>query len=251
MPISPVSVTRRSARAVQSVKAARLLLPLSFFALAGCATVDRMKTSSIPQDDYRVRHPIVLGETSQKLDIFPAPDVRGLDGRTAAQVAGFGRLYHATGQGPINVFLPTGGRAALPRDTVAAIRQVLAQSGARTTLLVSRYPVTNADLASPVRLSFTGLKAKVATPCGQWPSDLASGSTIAGWENKPYWNMGCAYQSAIAEQVADPRDLVTPRADDPADAQMRTRAIIALRQGTDPTTDWKTKNTSISSIGAN
>lgn len=246
----PPKVAGRAAGKLLSHTALRLLLPLSVLALTGCANVDRMKTSSIPMDDYRKRHPIVLSEAAQKLDIFPAPEIHGLDGRSAAQVAEFGRLYRTTGQGPINIFVPTGGRARLPRDTVAAIRQALAQGGARPPLQITHYPVANTDLASPVRLSFTGLKARVADPCGQWPSDLASGSTVQGWENKPYWNFGCAYQSALAEEVADPRDLVAPRAEDPADTQMRARAIASLRQGKDPTTDWKTKNTAISSIGS-
>ena len=225
------------------------LLPLGMLALSGCANVDRMKTSSIPMDDYRNRHPILLSETPQQLDIFPSPEIGGLDGRSLAQVVQFGRLYRAGGQGPMNIFLPTRSRVPLPRSAIAAIRRALAEGGARPPLQITRYPVANADLASPIRLSFTGLKARVADPCGQWPSDLASGSTLQGWENKPYWNFGCAYQTAIAEQVADPRDLVTPRAEDPADTQMRARAIGSLRKGEDPTTTWKTKNAYISSVG--
>ncbi|HEY1735175.1 MAG TPA: CpaD family pilus assembly protein [Methylovirgula sp.] len=227
-----------------------VLLPLSLLALTGCATVDRVKTSSIvPEEDYHKRHPIVLAETAQKVDIFPAPELRGLDSRSAAQIGEFAQLYRAGGEGPITIFLPTGGRAAISRGTVPAIRAVLAQNGVRQQILVMHYPVTNPALASPVRLSFTGLKARVADQCGQWPSDLASGSNVSGWENQPYWNMGCSYQSMLAEQVADPRDLVSPRAEDAADTQMRARPIESLRKGSDPTTDWKTKNSSISSVG--
>lgn len=228
----------------------RLLLVLTVLPLAGCASVDRTRTSSIPMDDYRNRHPILLSESGQKLDIFPAQAEQGLDQRSAAQVAQFGRLYQATGQGPVNIYVPSGGMAPVTRATLTAIQQALAAGGARPKLIVTRYPVANANLASPVRLSFIGLKARVADPCGQWPRDLASGSTVDGWDNKPYWNMGCASQSALAEQVADPRDLVGPRAEDPADTQMRSRAIESLRKGSDPTTEWKTKNTSISGIGA-
>ncbi len=73
---------------------------------------------------------------------------------------------------------------------------------------------------------------------------------MQGWDNKPYWNYVCAYQNMIAEQVPEPRDLVGPRAEDPADTVMRARAIDQIRHGTDPTTDWKTKNTNISSVGS-
>jgi pilus assembly protein CpaD len=227
-----------------------LLLPFGVtVALCGCADVDRMSTSSMTMDDYRARHPIVLAEQERRLDIFPSPEIRGLDPHSAAQVAEFGRLYRNTGSGPIRVFIPTLGRGALPPGAVAEMRRALAEGGAVAPLEISTYPVVNRDLASPVRLSFVGLKAKVADPCGQWPSDLASGSSTQGWENKQYWNYGCSYQSMFAEQVADPRDLVGPRAEDPTDTQMRARAISEIRKGADPSTDWKIKNSAISTVG--
>src|ERR1700742_2648195 len=166
MPIIPSRISTGRPPSLLARTALRLLLLTSLAATGGCAaTVDRMKTSSIPMDDYRNRHPIVLAETAQKLDLFPSPHAHGLDGRSAAQVAEFGRLYQASGQGPINVFVPTGPHVALPRETIAGIRQALAEAGTHTNLLVTNYPATNANLGSPVRLSFTGLRAKVATPC--------------------------------------------------------------------------------------
>ncbi len=216
--------------------------------LCGCADIDRMNKSSMTMDDYRDRHPIVLGEQERRLDVFPSPQIRGLDPHSAAQVAEFGALYRNTGSGPIKVFVPALGRGA-PSATTAGIRRALAAGGARAPLEISTYPVINRDLAAPVRLTFVGLKASVADPCGQWPSDLASGSSVQGWENKQYWNYGCSYQSMLAEQVADPRDLVGPRAEDPADTEMRSRAISEMRKGSDPSTDWKTKNSSISTVG--
>jgi pilus assembly protein CpaD len=101
------------------------------------------------------------------------------------------------------------------------------------------YLPPNDGAAPPVRVSFTGLKAIVPTKCGQWPEDLASGSSVEGWKNEPYSNFGCATQSMIAAQVDDPRDFVQPRALGPSDVAMRTRAIEAVRAGQDPGTDWK------------
>ncbi len=228
------------------------LFPLSAVTLLGgcAANVDRMRTSSIAMDDYRNRHPIVLAEAAQKLDIFPPPELRGLDRRSFAQVAEYGRRYHYNGQGPIQVFIPTGANGGASPSTIQSIRRALAAGGAYAPLQVTTYPVVNGGLASPLRLSFYGLKAKVADPCGQWPTDLASGGGLQGWDNKPYWNYGCSYQNMIAEQVADPRDLVGPRAEDPADTEMRARAISEIRKGIDPGTDWKIKASSISSVGA-
>ena len=85
----------------------------------------------------------------------------------------------------------------------------------------------------------SGVKAVVPTACGQWPEDLASGSSVEGWKNEPYSNFGCATQSMIAAQVDDPRDFVQPRALGPSDVAMRTRAIEAVRNGQDPGTQWK------------
>jgi pilus assembly protein CpaD len=201
-------------------------------------------------DDYRNRHPIVLAETPRSLDIFPAPDAHGLDRHSAAQVRDFARAYRMNGHGPITVLVPARG-GAFARSEVEGIRRALAAAGVSAPLEVMTYPIANPALASPVRLSFVGMKAKVANKCGEWPNDLASGSSIEGWENKPYWNFGCSTQAALAAQIADPRDLVTPTSEDPADTRMRTRAIADMRNGTDPVTVWTTKATSISNLGNN
>lgn len=216
--------------------------------LCACNTVDRMETSSIPMDDYRVRHPITLSEASRVLDIFPAGGPGALDRQSAGKLVEFGQLYRQVGEGPILILYPV--NSGVPGHVpVDAIREALAAGGAHATIKVGSYPVAHPLLASPVRLSFTGLKAKVATPCGEWPSDLASGSTIQGWDNKPYWNYGCAYQSAFAAQVADPRDLVEPRGETPTDTLIKARGIATIRKGTDPSTAWTTKAAAISSVG--
>ena len=91
--------------------------------------------------------------------------------------------------------------------------------------------------------------AHVASTCGEGPADLASGSSAEGWQNRPYYNLGCATQSNLAAQVADPVDLVRPRQEDPSDVAMRTRAISAVRTGTDPGTSWTLTNTNIGGLG--
>jgi pilus assembly protein CpaD len=219
-------------------------------ALCGCNTVDRTETSSIPMDDYRVRHPITLSESERTVDIFPVGGSGRLDRHSAGQIGEFARLYQQVGEGPILILYPAG--PGLPgRVPVDAIRQALEAGGAHTAVRVGSYPAGNPELASPVRLRFTGLKAKVATPCGEWPSDLASGSTVQGWDNKPYWNFGCSSQAVLAAQVADPRDLVGPQAETPMDTTMRARGIENIRNGKDSSASWQTKSTSISSVGGN
>jgi type IV pilus biogenesis protein CpaD/CtpE len=53
----------------------------------------------------------------------------------------------------------------------------------------------------------------------------------------------------LAVQTADPRDLLGPAADTPADSHMRGRAIDAVRAGKDPGTAWAVQNTNIGGLG--
>lgn len=224
---------------------------LLFAPLAGCGTSDRMKVSALANDDYRQRHPIVLAQDTSSIDIFPSAMNGGLDRHSAKQILSFADDYRQSGRGPILVLVARGAGQGDPRGMIAGIRRVLASTGIHAGINVMTYPIANPGLSSPVRLSFVGIKAKVGDQCGQWPSDLASGSTIEEWQNKPYYNFGCSTQSMIAAQTADPRDLVTPRGEEPSDTLIRSRAIENIRKGTDPSTSWMTHNSSIGTVGSN
>lgn len=219
--------------------------------LAGCG-VNRIKPGPDPErsGDPRLRHPIALMQRPYTLDVFPSSGARRLDQRTSEQIAGFARRYRQLGSGPIAILVPQSGpSAAAGMTALDSIRHELARAGALTPVTVGSYPVENPGLAAPVRLTFDGLKAKVVHRCGDWPRDLASGSTTDGWQNRSYWNFGCASQNMLATQVADPRDLAEPRGETPADTSMRMRAIGNVRKGSDPSTNWSTKNSNIGAVG--
>lgn len=253
-------MARRSGRALyldsfpRSLRrgAAALLATAALAApLAGCG-VNRIKPGPDPQEssDPRLRHPIALMQRPYTIDVFPSVAAKRLDTRTAEQIAQFARRYRELGSGPIAILVPQGGpTATMGLYAVDAIRHELAHGGAGGHVTVRSYPVENPGLAAPVRLAFDGLKAQVVHPCGQWPTDLASGSTTDGWENRSYWNFGCASQNTLATQVADPRDLAQPRGETPPDTSMRMRAIGNVRKGADPATSWQTKNSNIGSVG--
>ena len=234
--------SRFLARIKRAALPAALLMPL-----AGCGTTDRIVTPSIPLEDYKLRHPISIVEERTSIDVFPSIGAGHLDRHTAKQVFAFAEQYRDLGQGPILILVPRG--VGETKAGVAEIRHILAQGGARFGAEVSTYAVADSHLASPVRISFQGMKARVHDQCGQWPSDLASGSSIESWENKPYWNLGCATQTMIAAQTSDPRDLVTPRGEEAPDTLIRSRAIESIRKGSDPNTTWSTKNSNIGGIG--
>lgn len=214
--------------------------------LSGCLSgVQYASDNQLTAVDYHERHPIVLAKSAIILDLFPVGG--GLDEISAGKLKAFAERYRAFGSGEITILAPAGDVASA--RVVPAIRRQLYADGLRGYVAVGSYPIQDPRLASPVRLVFQGLKAKVADRCGQWPTDLASGSSIDGWKNENYPNFGCATQSAMAAQIADPRDLVQARATTPPDEEMRLRAIQQVRKGADPGTNWKTQLTAIGAVG--
>lgn len=243
----------RSALNLISTSRARPLAALLALALAaplaGCGNT-RIKVDSENGMDARLRHPIALMNQAYTIDVFPSSGPERLDIRTQEQITAFARRYSDVGSGPISILLPQSGPGAQAGvRALEPIRHELARSGAVAPVAVSHYAVQNPSLAAPVRISFDGLKAKVVHKCGDWPEDLASASSTEGWQNRSYWNFGCASQNMIATQVADPRDLAEPRGETPADPSMRMRAIGNVRKGQDPATNWSTKNSNIGSVG--
>ena len=241
LPMSP-QLPRRSPLRPLSVAA---LLVAGTTALAGCGT-DYASNDSVPAGDYHARYPIVLAQAPTALDVYPIGGA--IDQQSIANIHAFAQRYRQLGAGRIAILAPAGERG---RDAQAIdqIRRALAGAGLRGYVAVGSYPDADSTRALPVRLVFQGLKAEVTGRCGVWPSDVASGSSIEGWKNDQYANFGCATQTTLAAQVADPRDLAQSRAAGPGDVTMRLRAIGDVRDGHDPGTDWKIKNTAIGQVG--
>ena len=225
---------------------AALCLGAATISLSGCLTgAQYASDNQLSAVDYHERHPIVLGKRPTSLDLFP---VGGrLDTLSRDKLKAFAERYREFGSGEVTILTPAGDDSSA--GIVPEIRKSLYANGLRGYVSVGSYPVEDRALASPVRLVFKGLKAEVAGPCGEWPTDLASGSSIETWKNQSYPNFGCATQSALAAQIDDPRDLVQARGSTPPDETMRLRAIQQVRKGTDPGTDWKVQNTSIGTVG--
>lgn len=157
---------------------------------------------------------------------FPKSFGGRVDSSSLGRLRAFGRKYAEFGDGPVEMSVPVGsyGDKSRDRPDYSGLRRALSAEGVRDVRIVE-YPVVDPKMAAPVRLSFNGLKAKVADRCGLWPEDLASGTSLSGWQNQSYWNFGCSTQNMIATQAADPRDLVSPRGSTPADIEMRMRGI--------------------------
>jgi pilus assembly protein CpaD len=222
----------------------RLAVALSL-ALAGCGAQYASSDPAFP-GDFATRHPIALVSAPSAVDVWPTGGA--LDPRTVANLRAFAGRYREFGSGEIVILTPATGRP--DSKAVAAIKRALVNAGASGRIGVSSYAPGPPERAAPIRVAFIGLKATVATPCGNWPDDLASGSSLDGWKNEPYANFGCASQAVLAAEVDDPRDFVESRAPAPSDVVMRMRAIEDVRKGRDPGTTWSTDLTPIGGSGS-
>ncbi len=203
-------------------------------ALTGCGSMkDQMSTSAIP-DDYRTRHPIMLSEVEHTLDVPIASGDRKLTLGVQDSIAGFAADYLSASTGTIQIMVPHGspnsGAASAMRKQ---IRQVLTTRGVPANRIIeTSYQADASSNAAPVRISYVAVTA-TTNPCGEWPEDLQNNT----FSNKNYHNFGCATQSNLAAQIANPMDLVTPRDMSPIDATRRSTVIGLYREGSNTATD--------------
>jgi pilus assembly protein CpaD len=200
-------------------------------------------------NDVRERHPIVLRDAPRSLDVFVGRSGSRLDPRQAEDVASFAREFRRSGKGGLVAEVPTGARRdRAAYDTLNGIRAALSQGGVPPAVLsVRSYPVQDPGLASPIRLTFASLQAGLPHACGQWPTDLGSSDFRFSSSNAPYWNFGCASQATLAAQVADPIDLVRSRDEGRPDIVKRMGAITKIREGQDPSTQYRQATPQINS----
>ena len=232
--------------------ARRLIVAAALAAALGACAADRVVTGSTEAPDYRERHPIVLAEGARMLDVFVTGDA-GLDGRQREDLRAFAAEYRRGGQGPILAQVPAGTRNdAAAHATLARINDALADHDLPAgAMAATTYLVADPFVAAPVRLSFTRLTAQVTSPCGTWPSDLGVSDPRQQIKNESYWNLGCAMQSNVAAQVADPLDLVRGRPEGRPDSIRRGKVIEAVRDGKDPSTQWRQEGTRINQAVGN
>ena len=205
--------------------------------LAGCQSVTATHTTLTDQD-YRKRHPILIAEQPEVMDIPVAMKATELTPDIDRSINRFVNAYRASGTGFMNIQVPAGSANEVAALTAArAVKQVVQRSGvAPGHIRVTPYQIDNRAWVAPVRLSFLKVKA-VAPDCGIWPEDLGKPDT-----DKQFFNFGCAQQQNLAAMVQNPSDLVLPREMTPADGEQRSRVIDLYRRGGDPSANIQTQS---------
>ncbi|SFA93214.1 pilus assembly protein CpaD [Rhizobium sp. NFR07] len=193
-------------------------------ALSGCAGKDSMSTGSLP-DDYRTRHPIVVGEAEKTMDIPVAAGDSRLTRGQEEVIAGFVAEYRRSANGIIQIITPRGSaNEGAASAAASSMRRMMVKMGVpKEKILQSGFQADFGESA-PVRLSYVAIAAK-AGPCGEWPADM----TLNTFSNKNYYNFGCANQSNLAAQMANPSDVLGPRRMTPPDGEQRGQVIENYR----------------------
>jgi pilus assembly protein CpaD len=207
-------------------------------ALGACTHTDQVATTASVPDDYRQRHPIAIQEADQSVVIFVGHARGGLSASQRADVMGLAQTWLREGTGAINADVPVdtpNERAAA--DSLREIQALLGTAGVPPRgLVVRRIHPEDPRLMAAIRLTYSRIAA-VAGPCGLWPEDLGpSIKDKSYFENKEYYNFGCAYQRNMAAMVDNPSDLVQPRPETPVYTQRRNVAFDKYRKGTTTTT---------------
>ncbi len=217
------------------------------FSVSGCAKRQQDTTGSIEvSPDYRERHPIVLAETPRVLEIYALKGSTGLDLRQDQDIRSFASEYKSSGRGAVVASVPNGRSSGSP---LASVKRSLAAAGISGHYVkVTSYNPVDIDSSAPVRLSFLKLQASVDSLCGQWKTDMTGASTSERFTNSSPSNFGCAYQSAIAAQVAYPLDLVRPRQEGAIDIEKRSKNIMSIRSSKDPSTKYSTNASAIGDV---
>jgi pilus assembly protein CpaD len=201
-------------------------------ALGACTTSGDVVTASVPED-YRLRHPIAIEEADRSVVIFVGHARGGLSASQRADVAGLAQTWVREGTGAIVADVPVdtpNARAAA--NSFQEIQALLAAGGVpQRGITLRHYHPDDPRTFAAIRLSYPRIAA-VAGPCGLWPANLGPSITNNDYfENKSYYNFGCAYQRNMAAMIDNPADLEQPRAETAAYTTRRTAAFEKYRKG--------------------
>lgn len=190
--------------------------------------------------DPVANHPIAVAPSMESLKLSLASPSSGLSPDDEAHFSDFVRAYLAYGSGSISISAP---RGAGSTDAIHYFGERLASMGVPEDRILAGTHET-ADGDTSVEFGYISYTAHT-DPCGDWSKNAGDTSS-----NLPMPNLGCASQHNLAAMIADPRDLVEPQPQGPAEAARRSTVMGNYVKG-QPTAAQKTsdQSTSISTIG--
>ena len=219
--------------------------------LAGCKTVAQSETTGGISHDYRLRHPIAVREGKQTLTVFIGDRRGGLTPLQRTEVAGLASGWRREATGGFTIEVPVGGANEQAAAGVSReIRAVLGANGVPGhSIEIRPVPTQDPVRLGTIRVNYPKMVAETG-PCGLWPEDIGPTMNVAYNSNRPHWNHGCATQRNLAAQVAEPADLVQPRAETPILTSRRATVFDKYRKGEASATQYPDANKGkISDVG--
>lgn len=157
--------------------------------------------------DPAQRHPILVSQQPETIEVNVAANSRRLSPRQRAEVLDFVHRARASDAGNSRLVIQAPGGSSneiAAMNAVGEIRQIMSDNGfADSSIFVEAY--RGGHMSAPVRVSYMTYVAE-APNCGYWPTNLANQR-----DNAHYHNFGCANQRNLAVMVANPADLIGPR----------------------------------------
>jgi pilus assembly protein CpaD len=221
------------------VAARTIAVAVLAMACGGCIVSSKLETTASVPNDYRHRHPIAIKEAERTLEVFVGTRRAGLTPVQRGDVYGFAGDWRREATGGVIIDVPAGTpNARAAADATRDIRAILTGAGVPSHVIETRgYRPRDPSLLATVRLNYPKMRAE-AGPCGLWPDDLGPTLNPGYNNNEPYWNLGCANQRNVAAMVANPEDLVQPRAETAIYAPRRSIALDKYRKGESTATNY-------------
>jgi len=231
--------SNRPADRKRAMRLSGALIGLSV-ALSACKTTsDEVTTAGLP-NDYRLRHPIAIQEADRSIVVFVGRGRGGLSASQRADVMYLAQTWLREGTGAISIDVPVNTpNARAAEDSLREIQATFAAAGVPPRALnVRQYRPEDPRHMAAIRLNYPKISA-VAGPCGLWPEDLGPSINNKGYfDNKPYYNFGCANQRNLASMVDNPSDLAQPRPETPAYTPRRGIAFEKYKRGVTTATTY-------------
>lgn len=193
-----------------------------------------------PPTDYRQRHPIVVQEADRRMEVFVGTGRGGLTAPQRTDVTAFAQTWMQEGTGQIAIDLPVSTpNAHAATQSLQDIQAIFSSVGVPPRgVTIRRYTPPNPTQFATIKLNYPKITAD-AGPCGVWPEDVGpSFRNPIYQENRPYSNLGCASQRALAAMVANPADLVQPRPESPVSTTRRNTVLTKYGRGESTATQY-------------
>jgi pilus assembly protein CpaD len=195
------------------------LVSVAALIVAGCkAGQEGPQVAGWSVVDPSQRHPILVSQQPSNLSLRVPRGSAGMSPHQKAQVVDFVTRYRAgdSGNSKIVITAPSGSsNEVASMQAVAEIRHLMSDSGFPDGSITVEAYHEERDPQPAIRISYLRFVAE-GPDCGKWTTNLAEDT-----KNEPHSNFGCANQRNFAAQVANPADLIGPRAMTPAPGDRR------------------------------